>query len=183
MDALSDNRLMQKVKEGEIDQLNLLFERYHRVLFSFFYNMSRNMEQSEDLVQNVFVRILKYRHRFEGTGDFKAWMFHIAKNVHYDQFRKKRVRPTENVTDWQDQLADQNPIGSQQLIEKERMKLLQEALKKLEPDKREIIIMSKLEGLRYQEIAEILGTTEGNIKVKVFRAIKALKNICQDLSE
>ena len=172
---------MLRVKEGELEQLNLLFERYHRVLFSFFYNMSRNVPLSEDLVQNVFMRMLKYRHRFRGDGDFKAWMFHIAKNVHFDHFRKKRISNTENVDDWQDRLRDQAPTGSQQLIEQERMELLNKAIKKLDPEKREIIIMSKLEGLKYSEIADILGTTEGNIKVKVFRAMKALKQICGEM--
>jgi RNA polymerase sigma-70 factor (ECF subfamily) len=72
---------MLQVKAGQVDQLGLLFERYHRILFSFFYNLNRNVEMSEDLVQNVFMRILKYKHRFKGDGEFKTWMFHIAKNV------------------------------------------------------------------------------------------------------
>lgn len=172
---------MLKVKEGEVDQLNLLFERYHRILFSFFYNMSQNVQLSEDLVQNVFVRILKYRYRFRGEGDFKAWMFHIAKNVHFDHYRKKRITTTDSIEDWQDQIQDQNPISSQLLIEQEKMNLLKQALQQLDSEKREIIVMSKLEGLKYHEIANILGTTEGNVKVKVFRAMKALKAICQKL--
>ena len=55
---------MLKVKEGDLDKLGLLFERYKKVLFAFYYRMNFNAELSEDLIQNVFMRILRYKHAF-----------------------------------------------------------------------------------------------------------------------
>lgn len=166
---------MLKVKEGDLDKLGLLFERYHRVLFGFFYNKNKDVALSEDLVQNVFVRILKYKHRYRGDGEFKSWIFHIARNVNVDHYRKKRIRHTEKIEDWQDEIADNSINQSQQMMQDEELEKLRQALQKLEPEKREVIIMSKLQGLKYKEIGKILGCSEGAVKVKVFRALKALR--------
>lgn len=174
---------MLRVKSGEIDQLGLLFERYHKILFSFFYNLNKNVEISEDLVQNVFYRILKYKHRFKGSGEFKAWMFHIAKNVNYDYHRKKRIKYTEKIEDWKDKIRDNSISTGQQMIQQEDLGILKKALQKLDSEKREIIVLSKLQGMKYQEIGNILGYSEGNVKVKVFRALKALKKAYQELDE
>ena len=101
MEALSDNALMVKVRDGDIGKLGLLFERYKKSLYGFFYGMNRDSDLSEDLVQNVFYRILKYKHVFRGDGDFKVWMFHIARNVNHDHFRKDKIKNKESVDSWQ----------------------------------------------------------------------------------
>ena len=174
-DSLTDNQIMTKVKNGATADLGILFERYHRLLFSFFYRLNQNPGTSEDLVQNVFERILKYKHRYRGDGEFKAWMFQIARNVNFDQIRKKGNRPQEKIEDWQDRIVDQSPDQQTRMMKNEELQLLQWALQKLPPDKREIIVLSKLQGLKYKKIAELQGLTEGAVKVKVFRALKALK--------
>jgi RNA polymerase sigma factor (sigma-70 family) len=81
LNPLSDNSIMLKVKNGDLDKLGLLFERHHRALFGFVFHMTGQRELSEDMVQNVFYRILKYRHTFRGDGEFKTWMYHMARNV------------------------------------------------------------------------------------------------------
>jgi len=179
LETLSDNRLMLKVREGELDQLGLLFERYHRPLFSFFYNRSKNAALSEDLVQNVFVRVLKYRRNFRGDGEFKAWLFHIARNVQYDHHRKWSKRHTENVDEWKDQIEDNGISQHERLVEEEKMEQLKTALQHLDPDKREVIVMAKMKGMKYAEIGQLLGCTEGAVKVRVYRALKELKDIYQ----
>jgi len=175
--ALSDNNLMMLVKGGDLDRLGLLFERYHRLLYSFFYRLNRNSALSQDLVQIVFERILKYKHQYRGEGEFKAWIFQIARNVNYDYARKKSNRPKESIESWQDQLLDQAPNQDAKMIKRENLAQLYQALDQLDPEKKEIIVMSKLQGLRYKKIAELMGITEGAVKVKVFRALKELKKI------
>ena len=167
---------MIKVKEGDLDKLGLLFERYHKMLFGFFYNLNKNAALSEDLVQNVFERILKYKHRFQGTGEFKTWMFHIAKNVNFDYHRKKKIKHAENIEDWQHKIQDQSATKSEQMIQQEELDKLKQAIQQLHPEKREIIMLSKIRELSYKEIGALIGCTEGAVKVKVFRAMKALKN-------
>src|SRR5688572_18509827 len=98
---------MIKVKEGDLDKLGLLYERYKKPLFGFFYGMNRDRELCDDLVQNVFFRILKYRYLFRGEtggGEFKTWMFHIARNVNNDHFRKLKWKHKESLDNWEERL-------------------------------------------------------------------------------
>lgn len=175
MDSISDNALMIKVKDGDLEKLGLLFERYKKMLFGFFYNMTHDAGSSEDLVQNVFMRILKYRAGFKGDGEFKVWMFHVARNVSYDHFRQVKRDNTDEIELWQDKLDD-HTLNEHDKIEKtEELELLKIAMGRLDTDKREVLTLSKLDGMKYKEIGDILDCSEGAVKVKVFRALQALK--------
>jgi RNA polymerase sigma factor (sigma-70 family) len=172
---------MDRVKNGELDKLGLLFERYKKPLFGFFYGMHKDRDLSEDLVQNVFVRVLKYRTVFRGDGEFRAWLFHIARNVSHDHFRKKRVPAGESIEDWQDHLgSDENRFS--QIQSEEEHDLLGLALDKLHPEKKEVLLLSKYQEKKYKEIAEQLGCSEAAVKVKVFRAMQDLKMIYQEMA-
>lgn len=184
LETFSDNALMLKVKDGHLDKLGLLFERYKKPLFGFFYGMNKDAELSEDLVQNVFFRILKYRYLFRGeeTGNFKTWMFHIARNVNNDHYRKNKLGKAEPVELWSNQVGhdDGHDVF---LAQDEEMRLLSMALDRLPEEKREIILLSKYQEKKYKEIGEILGCSEGAVKVKVFRALQELKVVYQQLEK
>ncbi len=182
MEALSDNSLMMAVRDGDVGRLGLLFERYKRPLYGFFYGMNRDQDLSEDLVQNTFFRILKYRHLFRGEGDFRTWMFHIARNVSHDHFRKDKLKWKEPVDQWQNRLAHVEN-RSEEMEHAEKNTMLQIAMDKLPADKREILLLSKYQEKKYKEIGEILGCSEGAVKVKVFRALQELKVIYQQLEK
>jgi RNA polymerase sigma factor (sigma-70 family) len=171
---------MNKVKDGDLDKLGLLFERYKKPLYGFFYGMHRNSELSEDLVQNVFVRILKYRAVFRGDGEFRTWMFHIARNVSHDHFRKKRIDAKDSIEDWQDRIgSSENRFTDYQ--KEDDMESLSLALERLPEDKREVLLLSKYQEKKYKEIAELLGCTESAVKVKVFRALQELKTLYKEI--
>ena len=168
---------MLNVKEGNLDHMGLLFERYNRILFTFFYRMNYQSALSEDLVQNVFFRIMKYKHAFKGDGEFKTWMFHIARNVNTDHYRKsKKLGNREDIEQWNERLTDQPQIDQQEQKD-EDLGVLKLAMSKLSDEKREILNLSKLKGIKYKEIGEMLNCSEGAVKVKVFRALNDLKKI------
>lgn len=180
MDILSDNALMLKVKDGDLDKMGLLFERYKKPLFGFFYHLNHDAELSEDLVQNVFVRIIKYRYLFRGEGDFRTWLFHIARNVSHDHYRKNKMGVKDSIEDWQDHLGSHHN-RSTELQHEEEMQLLAMAMDRLPEDKRELLILSKFQDLKYKQIGEIIGCSEGAVKVKVFRALQELKEVYKKL--
>jgi len=176
LDTLSDNAIMQKVKNGDVDQMGLLYERYHRQLYRFLYNMTRQKELSEDLVQNVFIRMLKYNDGFMGFGEFKTWMYRIARNTVYDHFKKVKKTPSHaDVKDYETRIIGEHYTDAQ--LEKEQeLKILESAMAKLSTENRELLILCRFEELKYHEIAKILNTTEGAIKVRIHRALNQLKS-------
>lgn len=174
---------MLQVKSGKLDHLNLLFERYHRSLFRFFCRYGRDASSSEDLVQTVFLRILKYRNNYTGKGSFKTWLFHIARNVHNDQHRRKPLTEFQDTANWEKHLHDPQATPGAEMIRREELALLRKALQVLPAEQREIIVMSKLQGMPYQSIAELQGCTVGNVKVKVFRAMRSLRQIYARLDD
>ncbi|UII77019.1 RNA polymerase sigma factor [Flagellimonas sp. HMM57] len=177
MQDLTDNTLMLKVKNGDLDKLGLLYERHKKKLFGFFYNLGNNPSVSEDLVQNVFVRILKYKGSYSGEGIFAAWMFSMARNVHYDYHKKsssqkisRNISPEDIKGKAEDYLND--------AIETDGNKaLVKQALEMLPKEKKELLVLSKYRELKFSEIAEIIGCTEGTAKVRVHRALKELRTI------
>src|SRR5258708_35075895 len=82
---------MLAVRDGDVERIGVLFDRHHRMLFNFFLRLTANRGLSEDLVQEVFFRMLKYRHTFQAGTNFTAWMYQIARNAQIDQARKHRL--------------------------------------------------------------------------------------------
>jgi RNA polymerase sigma factor (sigma-70 family) len=125
---------------------------------------------------------LKYRHLFRGEGDFRAWLFHIARNVNNDHHRKNRIQTSDSLEYWQERVGHQEHRASE-MQQDEEQKLLSMAMDRLPVDKREILLLSKFQDKKYSEIGEVLGCTEGAVKVKVFRALQDLKVIYKQLEK
>jgi RNA polymerase sigma-70 factor (ECF subfamily) len=155
--------------------MGLLFERYHRPLFGFLYHMLGRADASEDLVQNVFYRMLKYRHTFTGEGEFRTWMYHLARNVLADFIKKNRHDAHHtDVADMAEHL-DGGSAADAGLEHAQDVALLHQALGRLRPEDREILVLSRFQEMKYGEIARVLNTTEGAVKVRVHRAMNELK--------
>lgn len=182
LNSLEDNALMTRVKDGDLDKLGLLFERYKKPLFGFFYGMNRDADLSEDLVQNVFYRILKYRYLFRGDGEFRTWLFHIARNVQHDHFRKAKGRRSDDIEGWENRLGSDDNRQTQWQRD-EALEMLERALEKLPADRREVLLLSKYHERKYREIGEILGCSEATVKVRVFRAMQELKEVYKKLEK
>jgi RNA polymerase sigma factor (sigma-70 family) len=167
---------MLKVKNGDIDKMGLLYERYNRMLFRFLFNMTRQKELSEDMVQNVFLRMLKYPDGFMGFGEFKTWMYHIARNTVYDHFRKVKRTPAHSDLANLEERIESEQLTDAQIQKEQELKILETAMDKLTDENRELLILCRFQELKYHEIAKILNTTEGAIKVRVHRALNQLKD-------
>ena len=173
---------MGQVRDGEVEKLGLLFERHHRTLLSFFVRLTASREFSEDLVQEVFFRMLKYRHTFHPENPFRSWMFQIARNAHFDavsrQQREARVTGPES----EEELAAPERTPDARLGREQEIDLLQRALARLPLEKREVLLLSRVRNLKYDEVAEILGCDTGTVKVRVHRALKELRYLYAKLT-
>lgn len=167
----ADDLAMARASRGDVGQLSLLFDRHHARLYGFFVRMTGNPAVSDDLVQEVFLRILKYRRTFRSGSHFAAWMYQIARNARIDHARKHPPgRALEAVTAEEAGLVDPGDAERRQ-----EQLLVRRALEELPDDKRELVILARFQGLRHREIAEILGCDTSVVRVRLFRAIQELR--------
>ncbi len=175
MDLLPDETLMVKVKNDQLIHMKPLFERYNVKIYNFFLRLTYNQDVSKDLVQNVFYRIIKYRKSYNEAYKFKSWIYQLARNSFNDHVRKNKVM-----------FSDFDDIGTvrvealdalESLDLKEKKQALYEAMAMLPEDKRELLVLSRFQGLKYEEIGNILNCSVGAVKVKVHRAMNQLKEI------
>jgi RNA polymerase sigma-70 factor (ECF subfamily) len=171
MNSVPDEDVMLQVRNGEVQMLGVLFDRYQAPLFNFYSKMTKDRTVSEDLVQEVFLRILRYRQTFRPGTQFRTWMYQIARNTRLDQVRK--VRPETPFV--AEPIA---PISlSDSAQQQQESMMLQRALMQLPEDKREILVLSRFQELKYEDIARLLGCEVGAVKVRVHRALQQLREI------
>jgi RNA polymerase sigma factor (sigma-70 family) len=170
----TDEIIMQRVKDGNIEELGVLFERYNVRLFNFFLRLTMNRVISQDLTQNLFFRIIKYRKSYKNELSVKSWIYQMARNLHADYrnnlkkegdlFTKSEVFQMDRVEDDPDYPED----------DYERLEI---AMTYLEDGPKELLVLSKYQGLKYEEIAVITNQSVPAIKVAVHRAVKQLRQI------
>ncbi|WP_044747991.1 RNA polymerase sigma factor SigX [Bacillus alveayuensis] len=155
-----------------------LYKKYHQDLFNFLFYMVKNREQAEDLVQEVYIKVLRSYKNFEGKSSEKTWLFSIAKHVAIDFFRKQkswRKRIVEKF-DWGTrQLQDPTPLPEEIAIQNEEIQLMYRCLDKCTIDQRLVIVLRFIQSLSIAETAEALGWTESKVKTTQHRALKVLK--------
>jgi len=170
---MTDEELMEAVKAGDLAKASILFDRYNKHLYNFFVKISFDRELGHDLTQNVFLRMIKFKHTYKSQAKFKSWIFQIARNIYADHYRSNKVMTSD--------YEDVEIIGQKvdaidvKLANDEKEKLLYIAMYKLESEQREILLLSKFEKMKYEDIAMVYETSVGAIKVKVHRAINKLK--------
>ena len=164
---------MSAVAREDLDSLVPLFDRYQKPLYNFFLRMSSDPAASDDLVQNLFIRVMKYRASYQEQFKFRTWIYQMARNLYYDHYRtevkaKERFLEVERIPDVKEN--DYSDLD-------EREDRLRKAMNKLPEDRREVLVMSRFQGMKYEEIARLTNTTVSNVKVKVHRALGNLREI------
>jgi RNA polymerase sigma factor (sigma-70 family) len=175
----SDSELMRQVRGGRSAALATLFERHHARLYRYCLRMTGNRQASEDLVQDVFMKMLKYKSNFRDDSTFAPWMFGIARNACVAYWRRASVdRMPEEELDSASLEAqfDDDHAGDQEAD------LVRRALLALPPRRREVLVLSRYEFKSYEEIARALGCSVVAVKVRAHRAIKQLREIYLDLA-
>ncbi|SFR33427.1 RNA polymerase sigma-70 factor, ECF subfamily [Robiginitalea myxolifaciens] len=177
MNAPTDMSLMQQVQGGDLRKMGVLYQRYNRKLFGYFYKMNGDAALSEDLVQNLFIRLIDYRHTFSGSGSFASWVFRTARNLQYDHFKANGKHPVSYTGEPWQLSKSAAVLAEDEGVREGLIRDLRNAMDSLPAEQREILVLSKLRGLTFIEIASILDCTEGAAKVRAHRALKALREI------
>lgn len=168
---------MQAVQEGHVDLLGTLFTRYADRVFGRCFQLVGDRHEADDLLQESFLRVLRYRDSYKGTARFSTWLYRIATNVCLDHLKARNregtaVRELAETTDFE-------PPPT----EDDRIVVLRAALERLAPDKRDLLVMTRIRGWGYAKMAAECGATEGAVRVRVHRAMQELKSIVDSLQE
>ncbi len=172
----NDEKIMLRVKNGDLDSLTPLFKKYDVKLYNFFLRLTfYNIEASKELTQDLFYRIIIYRHTFNEENSFRSWIYQLARNLNIDHLKKEKT--STRLSDDTEELQDFGFSVIDEMELKEEENRLYIALYKLSKDYREILELSRFQNLQYSEISEITGISVQAVKNKVHRAMIKLKKI------
>jgi RNA polymerase sigma-70 factor (ECF subfamily) len=188
MKQLSDHNAMVAVVGGNLAAIGTIYENRRRALFRFFFRLTGRQNASEDLVHEVFLRMIRYRHTYElrpRAGDesadtFESWMYRIARNAFADQSRRKS-REAPAVEGEMEAVPSAHMSPFEAVARQQDLSLLYRALRALTEEQRELIVLARFEGLSYREIGQVLGCEATAVKGRVFRAMKDLSQIHSEL--
>ena len=176
-----EDTTIRKARSGDVDATRELVERYQGPLVSFLYGLSGDEFTTEDLAQEALLRALSSLENFKPGGSFRSWLFGIAYHVHVDHLRKRKERPVQSLVEDEairriGQIARvRGPDEDNQVLEtEERITRLRQALEQMNPEYRAVLSARYLQDLGRNEIAQMLGISEYNVKMRLYRAKKEL---------
>lgn len=176
MHAVSDEQLIRWIADGDASCLGTLFERHHRAVYRYCLHMTHSRAMSEDLVQDVFMRVLEHAAGFRGEGSARAWIFNIARNVTLNHLRRPgtEVRAAQDLDDAMDQALVDHRSSEQTAAGTQNLQLVERALAEIPAAAREVIWLGRFVFDDYDELARALGCTAGAARVRMHRAMEAL---------
>lgn len=157
---------------SEVD-LAALVETYSALLFRVAHSVLRSRAEAEDVVQDVFVRVLEHRRSLSAVRDLRVWLIRIAWNLALD--RRRRIRPEQMDEIFAQSLVASNVPADQALDEAEHMKSVLRELERLPRGERHVLLLSAIEELETAEMAEVLGRSESAVRALLFRARTRLR--------
>ena len=177
---MGDTELMLAVRGGDLGALGVLFRRHRDTVRALCYRLTASAEAADDLAQETFLRIMRYRHTFRGDARFTTWMYRLARNVCLDHLRSA-ARAADAAARWR---ADEPGSGGETASDESelapRLAMLEQAMARLPAEQREALVLSRYHGLRYDEIARVLECSAGAARVRVHRALRTLRALVHE---
>lgn len=182
--AVEEQRLTAAAQRGDVESFNALVRLYEGRVYNLCYRMLGDADSAADAAQDAFISAFRNLRRFRG-GSFRSWLLRIATNACYDQLRTRQRRPTVSIDENDDeddessplQLADRGEAPDEYALRRELANAIQEALGTLPDEQRAILILSDIEGLAYEEIAQITNTNLGTVKSRLSRGRARLREV------
>ncbi|MBX2814313.1 MAG: sigma-70 family RNA polymerase sigma factor [Myxococcales bacterium] len=184
-EAALDTALVSRAQEGDRGAFGELVERYQKRVYSVAYGIMRNRDDAWDVAQEAFVKAYRNIHRFEGESAFFTWLYRITYNLSIDHIRAKGRRDVKLVDEnrelenalQQEGKATSGVNPAERADRVELSSILHQAMGKLSENHRAVIVLREVEGLSYEEIADVLGVKKGTIMSRLFHARKNLQTI------
>jgi RNA polymerase sigma-70 factor (ECF subfamily) len=191
VEDLSDERLMELLRDGQENALADLVHRYQNDVFRFCLHYLKNVELAKESAQETFLRVYTARDRFDVSRKFKPWMLCIARNLCLNELKRKKAVTMETLEEYASsarkdtgELFESPDDGPAELLmADERRNGLMAALNTLSEDAREIVTLRFFERMSAREIAEIVDSTEGAVRTRLHRILRQLRDECAHIRE
>ncbi len=194
--SLPDHEIMERLKTAPqnevVEGFEILVRRYKNAIVSFTYRFVGDYRVAEDLSQEAFLRVFRKIGDYNSTAKFSTWLYTIAANLAKDELKRRARHPAKSL-DWSSgkgadttrnvphMVDEEGPAPDQSLERDETRATVNEALRELKEDDREILLLKDVQGLAYEEIADILNLPMGTVKSRISRARLAFKEIWKRL--
>lgn len=186
--SATDAILVKRAQEGDVTAFDVLTRKYRERLFSVVYNLTSNREDAADVVQDAFIKAFSSIGRFQGKSSFFTWLYRIAVNAALTHIKKSRRRKFFSfeaidedgaAAEVMEKLAVRSNSDRSALMN-ELQEKLNEAMQKLSPKHRTVVVLFEIEGLSHKEIADIMNTSVGTVRSRLHYAKQQLQSDLQD---
>src|SRR6185503_20086937 len=184
----SDEVLMLRYKDGDLSAFEVIIEKHQQPLFSFAYRFCNDYHQAQDLVQEVFMRLVKMSRHYEPKAKFTTYLYTIAHNVCVDHFRRKKKRQTVSLSDpidsenemtIEDTMKDERANPQRDYHQKTFEQALHQAVEELPAEQREVFLLREQQNLAFDEIARITGCLPSTAKSRMRYALQSIREKLQ----
>lgn len=178
MAAPTDDELMEALGAGDHGAFDMLYARHRAVVFSFLARLAGDALTGEDLLQETFLRVYRFRVRYRASGQFRSWLFTIARNVAREHFRRRGAAGEEPAEVAEEAVASQRTEHAAEA--RELLACLERAVDALPPAQREIVLLSRVAGLDAPDIAAVVSSSPGAVRVALHRALRTLSRAIRE---
>ncbi len=177
---LEDAQIVRQILRGRQEMFGLLLERYQKPIFNFVYRFYGNYDLAQELTQETFLRCYQFLKSYDPKRKFSTWLYTVAKNLCIDELKRQKSAREISLddalpaVDAKDALESGERSQQMQCIRREEDFRLLEALQELPGPARTVLLLHYFQGLAYQEIGDALDLPVSTVKIRIFRAKKAL---------
>lgn len=184
----SDMAFIRRVQEGDVAAFDHLIRKYRERLFSIIYNLTSNREDAADLTQEAFIKAFSSINRFKGKSSFFTWLYRIGVNTALTHLKRNRMRHFFSFENLNEEVHSSEILevlsvktnSEKSSLAKELQEKLNEALQKLSPKHRTVVVLYEIEGLSHQEISDIVGCSVGTVRSRLHYAKQQLQSFLQE---
>jgi RNA polymerase sigma-70 factor, ECF subfamily len=186
-----DDALVDRARNGDRAAFHALFQKYHRRAYAVAIGVVKRPADAMDVVQDAFIKVHKHIANFQGTSSFYTWLYRIVMNLSIDHIRKKRkitefdehVKKDDAAGDGAllPHMPDENP--SKTVVRRELSEKIRAALDTLPEYHRAVIVLREVEGMSYEEMAQVLDVPKGTIMSRLFHARRKMQEQLQPYLE
>mgnify|MGYP006293881089 CR=1 FL=1 len=172
-------QLIERAKAGDAAAAGEIVERYQRRIYTLCVRVLGDADAAEELTQETLIKALTGLEQFDGRASLSTWLHRIATNACYSRLRSDRVRSRNRVS-WPESGEPEGPRSVQRAEEtldaRQRRRQVTAALDRINPEHRIVLVLRDVQGLEYEQVAEVLGVPVGTVKSRLFRARSALRS-------